>query len=304
MLIWTWKRLGKRWKKLASIRGTSLCCVFLWLGNLVILACEIDGLYLEPFKLQVTTLSFTVPIELPENHLRIVQLSDLHVEQTTKREIEVVERVKALKPDIIFLTGDYLNTSYTNDTIARQDARWLFKQLHAHYGIYAITARGVDPPDAVHEMFDGLDITVLQDETRKVKIGKGELYLVGISFIDRKRDREILPKLMKQIPENACTILLYHTPDMAKVASKEKVDLYLAGHTHGGQIRLPLFGAIVTASVYWKKYEQGLYTINETKLYVSRGIGMEGKGAPRARFLCPPEIVVVDFKSVETDSND
>jgi predicted MPP superfamily phosphohydrolase len=274
------------------------------LGNLVILASEIDGLYFEPFKLQVTTLSFSVPIELPENHLRIVQLSDLHVERTTIREIEVVKKVKVLKPDIIVLTGDYLNTSYTDDPIARQDATQLLKQLHAPYGVYAVTARGVDPPDAVHEMFDGLDITVLQDETRKVKIGKGELYLVGISYIDRKRDRETLSQLMKQIPENTYTILLYHTPDLAEIAAKEKVDLYLAGHTHGGQIRLPLFGAVVTASVYWKKYEQGLYTINETKLYVSRGIGMEGKGAPRARFLCPPEIVVVNFKSVETDYND
>jgi predicted MPP superfamily phosphohydrolase len=301
LLIWTWQRLGKRWIKLSSIKGTSVCCALLWLGNLGILACEIDGLYIEPFKLQVTTLSLTAPIEFPENHLRIVQLSDLHVERKTKREIEVVEKVKDLKPDIIVLTGDYLNTSYTNDSIARQDARQLLKQLHAPYGVYAVTAIGVDPPDAMREMFDDLDITVLQDEVQKVELGKGELYLVGISYIERKRDRKTLTKLMDQLPDDAYTILLYHTPDIVEIAAKEKVDLYLAGHTHGGQIRLPLFGAIVTASVYWKKYEQGLYTINETKLYVSRGIGMEGKGAPRARFLCPPEIVAVDIKSTDTD---
>jgi predicted MPP superfamily phosphohydrolase len=302
LLIWTWKRLGKRWKKLASIRGTSLCCVFLWIGNLIILACEFDGLYFEPFKLQVTTLSLTVPIELAENHLRIIQLSDLHVERTTKRELEVIEKVKALKPDIIVLTGDYLNTSYTYDTIARYDARSLFEQLHAHYGIYAITARGVDPPDAVSDIFDGIDIKVLQDEVQKVGLGEDTLYVVGVSYLERRRDMKALTKLMNQLPDNAYTILLYHTPDIVEIAAKEKVDLYLAGHTHGGQIRLPLFGAIVTASVYWKKYEQGLYKINETKLYVSRGIGMEGKGAPRARFLCPPEIVVVDMKSIDKDN--
>jgi predicted MPP superfamily phosphohydrolase len=302
LLIWTWKRLEKRWKKLASIRGSSLCCVFLWLGNLVILACEIDGLYFEPFKLQVTTLSFTVPIGLPENHLRIVQLSDLHVERTTKRELEVVEKVKALRPDIIFLTGDYLNTSYTNDTIARRDARWLFEQLHAHYGIYAITARGVDPPDAISDIFDGLNIKVLQDEVRKIGSGEDTLYVVGVSYLERRRDMKALTKIMNQLPDNAYTILLYHTPDILEIAAKEKVDLYMAGHTHGGQIRLPLFGAIVTASAYWKKYEQGLYEIDKTKMYVSRGIGMEGKGAPRARFLCPPEIVIVDMKSIDTDN--
>jgi predicted MPP superfamily phosphohydrolase len=77
------------------------------------------------------------------------------------------------------------------------------------------------------------------------------------------------------------------------------VDLYLAGHTHGGQIRLPLFGAVFTASAYGKRYEQGHYSVGDTTLYVSRGIGMEGMGAPRARFLCPPEIVVVNLGSGE-----
>jgi predicted MPP superfamily phosphohydrolase len=70
------------------------------------------------------------------------------------------------------------------------------------------------------------------------------------------------------------------------------VDLYLAGHTHGGQLRLPFFGAIVTASIYGKRYEMGAYRQGDTLLYVSRGVGMEGKGAPRARFLCPPEVVL------------
>jgi hypothetical protein len=71
----------------------------------------------------------------------------------------------------------------------------------------------------------------------------------------------------------------------------------LAGHTHGGQIRLPLFGAVITASEFGKESEQSLYNVGPTTLYVSRGLGMEGKGAPRARFLCPPEIVVVNLGS-------
>ena len=73
------------------------------------------------------------------------------------------------------------------------------------------------------------------------------------------------------------------------------VDLYLAGHTHGGQLRLPLFGALVTSSDFWKRYEAGRYREGQTTLYVSRGLGMEGLGAPRARFLAPPEIVVWDL---------
>jgi hypothetical protein len=73
------------------------------------------------------------------------------------------------------------------------------------------------------------------------------------------------------------------------------VDLYLAGHTHGGQWRLPGFGAILTSSRHWKRYEAGSYREDKTHLYVSRGIGMEGFGAPRARLFCPPEVVVIDL---------
>jgi predicted MPP superfamily phosphohydrolase len=73
------------------------------------------------------------------------------------------------------------------------------------------------------------------------------------------------------------------------------VDLFLAGHTHGGQWRLPGFGAILTSSRFWKRYEGGAYREGGTQLYVSRGIGMEGFGAPRARFFCPPEVVAISL---------
>ena len=84
---------------------------------------------------------------------------------------------------------------------------------------------------------------------------------------------------------------MYHTPDLVETAAELGVDFYLAGHTHGGQIRLPWLGALMTAPKYGKQYEAGLYRIASTQLYVSRGIGMEGLGMPRVRFLCPPEIV-------------
>jgi predicted MPP superfamily phosphohydrolase len=77
-------------------------------------------------------------------------------------------------------------------------------------------------------------------------------------------------------------------------------DLYLCGHTHGGQIRLPLFGALITSSDFWKRYEMGRYEEGHTTLYVSRGLGMEGMGAPRARFLAPPEIVLWTLKGVRS----
>ena len=77
-------------------------------------------------------------------------------------------------------------------------------------------------------------------------------------------------------------------------AVEQDVDLYLAGHTHGGQIALPFYGPVITFSRYGRQYARGEFHVGATTLYVSRGLGFEGGGAPRARFLARPEIVVVE----------
>ena len=76
-------------------------------------------------------------------------------------------------------------------------------------------------------------------------------------------------------------------------AAGHEIDLYLCGHTHGGQVRLPIIGAVLTSSQLGKRYEMGLYQGGRTHMYVSRGIGLEGLSAPRVRFLAPPEITLV-----------
>lgn len=86
----------------------------------------------------------------------------------------------------------------------------------------------------------------------------------------------------------------YHTPDPVE-ALPPGVDLYLAGHTHGGQVRLPFYGALITMSRFDKRYEMGRYEVNGTTLYVNRGIGSEGDGLGRARLLARPEITVIDL---------
>jgi len=68
--------------------------------------------------------------------------------------------------------------------------------------------------------------------------------------------------------------------------------LQLSGHTHGGQVRLPVYGALYAASLYGKRFESGRRQVGDLTLYVTRGIGLEGKSAPRVRFLCPPEIIL------------
>jgi uncharacterized protein len=74
------------------------------------------------------------------------------------------------------------------------------------------------------------------------------------------------------------------------------IDLYLAGHTHGGQIALPYFGAIITLAKYGKKYEAGEYQVGNIILYVNRGIGLAAGVNPKMRFFARPEITVIDLK--------
>jgi hypothetical protein len=76
------------------------------------------------------------------------------------------------------------------------------------------------------------------------------------------------------------------------------MDLYLCGHTHGGQVRLPFYGALVTFSRYGKKYEAGEYIVGNTVMYVNRGVGMENN-APRIRFLTRPEVALIEVKPKE-----
>ena len=101
-----------------------------------------------------------------------------------------------------------------------------------------------------------------------------------------------IKSLLESDPDRAFTLLLYHSPDLMPEAVELGIDLYLCGHTHGGQIRLPLLGAVLTSSDFWKRYEMGRYEEGKTTLYVSRGLGLEEKGAPHARFLAPPEIIL------------
>ena len=116
--------------------------------------------------------------------------------------------------------------------------------------------------------------------------------------MDGPRLCRVLRSARAETEDRRFAILLYHTPDLAPEAAEAGVDLLLCGHTHGGQVRLPLYGAVVTSSLYGKAFEIGRRQIGGLTLYVTRGLGMEGSGAPRVRFLCPPEVVLWEIGGV------
>jgi hypothetical protein len=173
----------------------------------------------------------------------------------------------------------------------------LLGQLHAPGGIYAVWGtKDVDRPEILRPALQELGIVVLEDQAQGLEVAGRQLWLMGVSPTrDLASDADRLANLVAAAPAGIPRLLLYHTPDLMPEAAALGVDLYLAGHTHGGQWRLPGFGAILTSSRYWKRYEAGLYCQGKTHMYVSRGLGLEGFGAPRARFFCPPEVVNVTF---------
>jgi predicted MPP superfamily phosphohydrolase len=301
-LLFCWIDPAQRWSRPQSRRLAAAGLIVLILFNIGWTALVVDGFYIEPFNLQVNHLQLTHlqlpgPVKASGRPFRLLQISDTHVEYTSPRERNLVEQVDRLQPDLIVLTGDYANIDYLDDAQTREDTRRLLSQLHAPSGIYAVSGSpAVDRPDVVEAVFSGLEnVTRLDDEVRMIPWEGGELFLVGIRNRGLARDGAVLADLKRTIPEGAFTILLYHSPDLIGAAVENQVDLYLAGHTHGGQVRVPIYGALVTFSAFGKQYEMGRYRVDETTLYVSRGVGLEGLGLPRIRLLCPPEIVLVEL---------
>lgn len=257
--------------------------------------------WVEPAQLGVTQITLLSDRLNGCPPLRLLHISDLHVERITDRERRLLRLVDELAPDVIVITGDYLNISYTDDETAQRHARELLSQLEAPGGVYAISGSpSVDPPETVAQLLDGLDVIWLRDQVASLAWHGCRLQIAGMECsYDIEADERKLDRLLDGGVDDAFTLLLYHTPDVMPAAAKNGVDLYLAGHTHGGQLRLPFYGAMVTASFHGKQYEMGAYQEGHTLLYVSRGVGLEGKGAPRARFLCPPEIELVTVSGAE-----
>jgi uncharacterized protein len=290
LFVWLVIIIGVCLKGIKRIKRS--CHWLLVIPNILLLGLGIYGAYIEPFQLTVSQLD--IPVQGLEHPVRIVQLSDIHVERTTPRERALPQLVDSLEPDIIVITGDFINESYTNDPLTRDALREVVGQLRAKYGVYGVNGN-VETAKMLRRMLDGLDINILDNEVIRIpEIGEN-IVIVGLSYTEWVDDIETLSYLMTQVRPGDFSVLLYHKPDLAYAARDERVDLFLVGHTHGGQVRLPFYGALITNSMYGKTFEMGIYQLDETTMFVSRGLGFTGGVAPRIRLLAPPEVVAIDL---------
>ncbi len=260
--------------------------------------------WVEPFYVTLTRQAFRARAWSADSSrrgadcLRLIHVSDLHVERTSARERRLNAMIAALQPDLIVFSGDFVNLSYTDDPRAKADIRAILSTWKAPLGVYCVPGTPVvEPLPRVVEFVAGLDnITLLTNTWHTVETSCGALQILGmITTHDLAIDRAALATMMESAPEGGVKLLLTHSPDIAPEAAAAGFDLYLCGHTHGGQIRLPLIGALLSSSQLGKRFVMGRYQVDQMTLYTSRGLGMEGYGAPRARLLCTPEVILWEF---------
>lgn len=261
-------------------------------------AAFIWGYFIEPFRLKLTgVMTFTDKLPLGTEPVRVLHISDLHIERLTDREAKVLELAHEANPDLIVISGDYVNLSYNRDPETLRQVRQLLCQLSAPYGVYAtLGSPPVDLRETVAPIFDGLrHVTLLRHGWQQVKMGIGRsITILGMDCShDLPIDAGRLARLVSAAPVDAPQLFVYHSPELMPEATEHDIDLYVCGHTHGGQVRLPFVGPIFTSSQLGRRFVMGLYKIGRTTLYVSRGIGLEGLSAPRVRFMCPPEMTLI-----------
>jgi uncharacterized protein len=259
----------------------------------------IYGFWFEPHRIQVARQTLTSPKLHAGPPLRVLHIGDLHLERLSIREQQLVRLVESLEPDLILFSGDFLNLSYVDDAEAMNDCRQVLARFQAPLGAFAVSGSPpVDKPAVVTRLLAGQSLRWLRNEKATVVHHGSAVDVVGVTcthkpHVDGPHMRAALGAAGGgQTTSDRFTILLYHTPDLAPEAAEAGFDLMLSGHTHGGQVRLPLFGALLTGSLYGKRFESGRRQLGAMTLYVTRGLGMEGRGAPRVRFLCPPEITL------------
>lgn len=216
--------------------------------------------------------------------MRVVHLTDIHhgLYVPLQAVMDVVELANELDPDLVVLTGDFV--TYSRAYIEPVTA--VLGGLRARHGVAAVLGNHdfrVDA-DGVTRALRREKIEVLRNRHLTIQSGGEKFYLAGVDDTGYGAD---LPRALRGIPTLAPTVLLSHNPKIIRRASRFWVSLVLSGHTHGGQLRLPLVGSIYGRSAERSRFKAGWDRIGQTQIYVSRGIGTI---VLPWRYHCPAEI--------------
>jgi uncharacterized protein len=220
--------------------------------------------------------------------LRVVQLTDIHVGNFMKHDklAWYVQAVNDLQPDIVALTGDFIASS-AHFIPACAAA---LEKLEAREGVFACLGNHDYWVGAqrVTEALQAAGVQVLRNEARTLVRQGAPLNIAGVD--DPWRGQTDFDRALSMTDLNAPTIMLCHQPDLFPAAVQREIDLTLAGHYHGGQVKLHFFGMAVSPAHLISEFVEGIYVHGRSQLYVSRGIGITG---PPVRLNARPEITLL-----------
>jgi predicted MPP superfamily phosphohydrolase len=278
---------------IGKLKGFVICILFG--ASLVLLNFYITEI--EPKRLKLRTIQLHSPkLTKP---LRVIHFSDIQSAEISTYERDVFDAIAELDADLILFTGDFLQLEKDKDF----DREWfklksLFDQLKPRLGIYAVYG------DTELELYSKkkselAPIEILSSNSINIDYEGGIIALHGLSLFQSKRPlwalRSIEPWL-ESTDETAFKILLGHAPDYAMILQDMPIDLCIAGHTHGGQVRLPFFGPLTIYSKIPKVWSLGFRKIGMPYLNVSAGVGSNRFGGlPPIRFNCPPEFTLIEL---------
>ncbi len=254
---------------------------------------QVYAFWLEPYKIAVSRESLVTGKLPADAHFKILHLGDLHLERLSIREENLNQIIRKLAPDAILFSGDFLCLSSIRDKKSWEDLQSVLSEWKAPLGIYAVTGSpAVDIPENFPDLLAGTPVKLLRNELATLEKEDKRINVIGLGCSHKPHEdfAQLQPLLTKV--DSSFLILLHHSPDIAPLLTDGCIDLQLSGHTHGGQVCLPIIGPLFTGSLYNLKFKSGKYQIGNLLLYIVRGLGLEGLSAPRVRFLCPPEIVL------------
>lgn len=244
-------------------------------------------IFIEPNKLEVTN------YKIQDKELagvKIVFASDFHIKPNQQKRLEQIANIiNAQNPDLVVSAGDYVSGHTQESTMHPKQIAEELSKVKTKYGFYTTLGNHDGWYDRwyIKELLEKQNIKVLNNKNVKLNINGKDIYIAGVE--DMMTAFSNIEDALRGA--KSPTILLTHTSDVfPKVPSD--VNLTLAGHTHGGQVRLPLLGALIVPSDYGDKYATGLIEEKGKKMIVTNGIGVS---ILPIRFNCAPEIVVIEF---------
>jgi uncharacterized protein len=228
---------------------------------------------------------------------RIVQLSDIHLEEFTEPFFvrEAVHHINLLKPDAVFLTGDFVSRELGSQKFAEGTA-WKCASILAElecrtrYAIFGNHDHMVGP-EHVGKALTENGVTMLRNSHVPLERGRGRLWLAGVDdpVLGRPDPEQAIPESIRK-KQNEPVVLLCHAPDFVNQFKTrpegQAVNLMLSGHTHGGQVRIPFLPPMLLPPL-GQEYLAGWFQLGNLQLYVNRGLGTVGLPF---RFNCAPEV--------------